>query len=879
MKTYNIKFLQTMGKTLHLVMLLALILLGGSSLRAQTTVTQTSFSETSGNVGGDKNVSYKAEQGKAGTPPAISNEEIRVYQNGGLFTVSVADGYTLTNVTLGSAMGTTVTYVTDKNKTASATQSIAKDSTLSLDFTGGEKSVTYTCTGTSKSSRLYVNSLSVTYKSESTGKTKTTLSFGDNADKTFDLNATEGTTFTQTATLTPAVEGAAITYASDNKNIAIVDKESGEVIVDTKAAGKATITATYAGNDTYDKAQASYTIEVVDPNKPKWVKTELSALTSTDQVVIVDINSVKAMTNNNGTKSAPAAISVTLSTDGSELTSDVADNMKWNVISDNGKYQFHPNGDAKNYLYCTNTNNGVRVGDGDNRDFVPYSKDTYIGLYNDVSSNGSTTKRYIGVYNGSDWRTYTSVNANIRTTSIAYFKRVVAGEADKTATKVVFANGDYTIKQDAKATELASYTNVATVTDAEGNAISGATVTYTSSDSEHADVSKDNNGNVVIDQTVPGKYTITASYAGDDTYAASSATYTITVEENLNLTGAGTEENPYTVGDALTIINKDRIADLGTGVYVKGTVTNVTSKNINSDYGSLNYTITDADATSNSIDVYGGLYVGNTKFTEISQVAAGDIVLVKGDLFNYNNKTPEINKNNYIVKFYDRSATLDEAATTENVKAGHGITTVTLKRTFNDEAWNTLVLPFDVTAEQVAAEFGANAKVAAYSGATQNADNSYTLKFTEASSITANTPVFIYGAQAKAEGYTFTGVEVKDATPTQTSDAFNFVGTYVKTTVPVGNFFINAKNKFFKAGDAQTNISGTRASFEPVGEATSAKALGFSISEGGETTAINSVAIEDASSKASAIYNLAGQRVNKAYKGVVVKDGKKYIQK
>ena len=29
----------------------------------------------------------------------------------------------------------------------------------------------------------------------------------------------------------------------------------------------------------------------------------------------------------------------------------------------------------------------------------------------------------------------------------------------------------------------------------------------------------------------------------------------------------------------------------------------------------------------------------------------------------------------------------------------------------------------------------------------------------------------------------------------------------------------------------------------------------------------------------AAIYNLAGQRVNKAYKGIVVKEGKKYIAK
>lgn len=178
----------------------------------------------------------------------------------------------------------------------------------------------------------------------------------------------------------------------------------------------------------------------------KWVKTELSNLTPTDQVVIVDVHNKYAMTNDNGTNSDPAAVTVTLSTDGSELTSDVADNMKWNVISDNGKYQFHPNGDAKNYLYCTNTNKGVRVGIGNSRNFVPYSKDNYVGLYNDVVNNsGSTTRRYIGVYNGSDWRTYTTVHDNIKTTSIAYYRLSSSSEPTKTPTSLSFGdNADKT---------------------------------------------------------------------------------------------------------------------------------------------------------------------------------------------------------------------------------------------------------------------------------------------------------------------------------------------------------------------------------------------------------------------------------------------------
>ena len=640
-----------MGKTLHLFMLLALFFLagGGINANAQTTVTQTSFTAIEGNVGGDKNVSYKAEQGNATTAPAINNGIIRVYQNGGLFTVSVADGCTLSNVTLGSAMATKVTYVTDKNATASEEKSIATKGTLSVDFTGGEKSITYTCTGKTKTARLYVNSLSVTYTNASTGKTATTLAFADPANKTFNLNATEGTNFTNAATLTPVVEGAKITYSSDKESIATVD-ENGGVIVTTTKEGKATITAKYAGNDKYDPATASYTITVKDPNQPRWIKTDLTALTPTDQFVIVDLTSKTAMSNDKGTTEAPVATAITLSDDGTELTGEIADNLKWNVTATtDGAYTFYPNGKTDSWLYTINTNNGVRVGtNNDNKTFKPYSSDSYVGLQN------VGTSRYVGVYNKQDWRCYSTVNDNIKATSIAYFKRVSAGAAT--------------------------------------------------------------------------------------------------------------------------------------------------------------------------------------------------------------------------------TLTLDENATEATITAGKNVN-VTLKRTFNDNAWNTLVLPFDLTADQIAAAFGADAKVAAYTGATAGTDGTYTLNFKEATTITANTPVFIHSAQNNADGYTFTGVEVKNATPTQTAEGFNFVGTYTATTVPVGNYFINSSNKFFKAGDDKTNIKGTRATFEPVGAATSAKGLGFNVTEDGTTTAINSITMQEELNVNAPMYNLAGQQVTKAYKGVILQNGKKFINK
>lgn len=53
-----------------------------------------------------------------------------------------------------------------------------------------------------------------------------------------------------------------ITYSSNNENVAMVDEETGEVVL-MDEIGNATITATFAGNGQYNEATASYTIHVI----------------------------------------------------------------------------------------------------------------------------------------------------------------------------------------------------------------------------------------------------------------------------------------------------------------------------------------------------------------------------------------------------------------------------------------------------------------------------------------------------------------------------------------------------------------------------------------------------------------------------------------
>lgn len=91
-------------------------------------------------------------------------------------------------------------------------------------------------------------------------RTTPTLTF-DKESYTFDLGATIAQ-FTNPLT---APEGVTVVYSS-NSEIATVNETTGEVTVNTAAVGKAAITATFAGNDSYKPATATYMLEVVDPN-------------------------------------------------------------------------------------------------------------------------------------------------------------------------------------------------------------------------------------------------------------------------------------------------------------------------------------------------------------------------------------------------------------------------------------------------------------------------------------------------------------------------------------------------------------------------------------------------------------------------------------
>ena len=232
--------------------------------------------------------------------------------------------------------------------------------------------------------------------------------------------------------------------------------------------------------------------------------------------------------------------------------------------------------------------------------------------------------------------------------------------------------------------------------------------------------------------------------------------------------------------------------------------------------------------------------------------------------------------------------TLNESAN-NTLKAKTGVN-VTLKRSMVENEWNTICLPFDVSAEKAKTAFGEGVKIAEL----DDTSTGNTLSFKNVDAIKATAPCLIKPTiAAPAEGYKFEGVTIKDdgkgnvvPDAVMTEGLYGFVGVYnpvdatenIQSTVFQGDCyaaFLGANNTIFKAKAGTMN--GFRAYFAiPKGTATSALRVNID----GTATSIKSINSEVVESNAP-VYNLQGQRVdgNNLTPGIYVKAGKKFVVK
>ncbi|MBR1487907.1 MAG: FimB/Mfa2 family fimbrial subunit [Bacteroidales bacterium] len=212
--------------------------------------------------------------------------------------------------------------------------------------------------------------------------------------------------------------GGAVTYSSSDASVASVS----DGIITAVAAGTATITVNVAATEATMANSATCTVTVnAAGSTTVWVKKSLSSLVDGDVFVLTSVKEGEtyyAMSNGNGTTSAPAAIEVTVSEDKLSASPDVT--LQWVAGVNNSGIVFYVGAEKKEWLYCINNNNGLRVGTGDGNIFTINESDGYL--------LNSAQTRYVGVYNKQDWRSYTSVNNNIKDQTFNVFVKTTVAE-------------------------------------------------------------------------------------------------------------------------------------------------------------------------------------------------------------------------------------------------------------------------------------------------------------------------------------------------------------------------------------------------------------------------------------------------------------------
>lgn len=286
-----------------------------------------------------------------------------------------------------------------------------------------------------------------------------------------------------------------------------------------------------------------------------------------------------------------------------------------------------------------------------------------------------------------------------------------------------------------------------------------------------------------------------------------------------------TKTEPITVADALK-------KDNDTEVIVKGIVANVSDRKGNATY--VNYWISDDGTTAEELEVYRGTGLDGVDIKDDDDIARGDTVILQGKLTTYK-KTKELAEGSILL-----SISKPEEKVT--VTSAGWATYVTKREAGFPEGLEAYTVSYDTTADKIT--------------------------LNKVTSVPGKTAVVL---RANEGVYTLT----KANNATAVADNALTYSWSDKTVNTANTIYVLAENN---------SVIG----FWPVEEGTTVAAFKGYLDLGSKSSAKSFFPLDDATGMNSikaetrgddVRYNLAGQRVDKNYKGVVIVNGKKLLVK
>ncbi len=761
------------------------------------------------------------------------------------------DGYTISSAEFvcqqwgSKAQTITLHYSTDGGENYTSTGVTSSNFTISSDeLPSGTNAVKITFSSTSN--QIGVKNLTLTYAT-SGGSGDTSVATSVTIDDS-GINNTDVYAGTAAGTLSAivvdeddnAVEGATVTWSGDNDDVATIDASTG--VVTLVAAGKVKFKATYAGvEDEYASSSDTYEMTVTDSTPFTGGDVTFDATKDSGTSPLTK-NGVTFTCSNGALNNSSEYRLYKNSTTTFSLSDDIiAQGFVIKSIAFTGTSSNPASGFATQEGLTTDGNNGTWTGAATSVSFTASGAQVRatkivvtVGLPAVLSSIALSgdypTTFHVGDAFSHEGMTVTATyedNTTKDVTASAIFYRYDMTTAGVQTVTVSYSEGEVTETAEYEITvntpaELTSITLSGTYpTEFEqGDAFDyeGIVVTANYNDNTTSTVTDDAEFSG-YDMDELGEQTVTVTYEGKTT------TYTITVVEKR-----GTATNPYTVAQAIAFINTLGSATSEEEVYVHGIISQIDS--YNSTYNSITYWISDDGTTAGQLEVYSGKGLNGADFSSKDDLCVGIAVTVKGYVKMYKSTTPEFDKNNELVSFEETVTVGDENYATYVAK--HNVT-------FPDgvEAYIGIIISNRLSMTQVTTVQKGTAVVLKNKG---------TYDLTPAAE--ALDDVSYNALEAATEEITADGTQYVLAKPENEEAGFYLVNE--GTTIPAGKAYlvysgsyVNAFTFFFEDDDA-TGI------------------------ERNEELRVKNEEL-------GAIYNVAGQRIQKMQKGINIVNGKKVL--
>ena len=277
--------------------------------------------------------------------------------------------------------------------------------------------------------------------------------------------------------------------------------------------------------------------------------------------------------------------------------------------------------------------------------------------------------------------------------------------------------------------------------------------------------------------------------------------------------------------------------------------------------------------------VYAKLFIGGT---EKETAASQDIALNGTKTFSFSYAIPE-NKTAQIKVYYSNddeafvtaenamkvNYTMNEASAPAEFDAG--TYNVTLTYTKGAGKLGTICLPFATTTEELSTKYGTTVKIYEL---TSHAD--YVISFSGVENLNAGQPYLIYSDEELSGEQTFADKAVVASPGATDASGVTFHGIYAPTTA--GNwgaewYGVTSEGKIAK-GTSTTTMKGMRAYF--TGDVANARIF---IMDDEDATGIAAINREGLTIDNAAVYNLNGQKVQHAKKGLYIVSGRKVVIK